>query len=332
MRVANFASFLALENVALTHRSTVTPAEYALLSSTATPARKAAVVGRSALRAVRLAQPRDGLLLVHRLLALAPLPGIDPPRRLDVYDLDDALFAGSAAEVNRGFQWVKQEGRRAIACMHRARLVTVANAFLADHARAHADRVEVIPSCVDPTAQPLRHHQQAETLTIGWIGSHTTVAYLEPVLPVLERLNASGLRLKLVVVGGDTGARSDWIEHRHWTLERQAQDLSGFDIGIMPLPDSEWARGKAGYKLLQYFAAGVPAIASPVGVNPTLVMPDRGLLATTAAEWELALRELASDAGARAERGAAARSFVEQEYSYQRWAPELAGLLRSLAN
>lgn len=332
VRVANFAPFLARDNINLTHRSTVSPKGYSLLSSGAPPSRKAAVVGRSALRAARLGRSSGGLLLVHRLLALAPTPGIDPPRQLDIYDLDDALFIGSAADVNRGFQWVKQERRRAIACMNRARLVTAANTFLADHARAYAKRVEVIPSCVDPSGQPVRHHADTESITVGWIGSHTTVGYLGPLIPVFERLNASGPRFKLVVIGGDTGARFEWIEHRAWMLNRQAEDLAGFDIGIMPLPDTKWAQGKAGYKLLQYFAAGVPAIASPVGVNPMLVSPERGLLATTDAEWEQALWELGDDAQARAQRGVAARSFVEDEYSYQRWAPELASLLWSLSS
>lgn len=331
MRVANFAPFLAGENISLVHRSTVSPAEYALLSSAASPPRKAAVVGLSAFRALQLSRPADGLLLVHRLLALTPLPGVDPPRRLDIYDLDDALFVGSAAAVNSRFQWAKQEAGRAIACMRRATLVTTANTFLADHARIYAKRVEVIPSCVDPSAQPLRAHGEVETLTVGWIGSHTTVPYLDPILPVIERLNESGTRIKLIVVGGDTGFRADWIEHRRWALEREATDLAGFDVGVMPLPNTEWAQGKAGYKLLQYFSAGVPAIASPVGVNPGFVSPDRGLLATTPAEWEACLREMAHDVAGRAQRGTAARGFVERQYSYQRWAPELTGLLRSLA-
>jgi hypothetical protein len=168
-------------------------------------------------------------------------------------------------------------------------------------------------------------------VTVGWIGSHTTVSYLEPVLPVISKLNAAGLRVRLVVVGGDTGVRADWIEHRPWTLAGQAQDLAGFDIGIMPLPDSEWTRGKSGYKLLQYFAAGVPAVASPVGVNRELVSEDRGLLATTEDEWTRALTELISDAERRRVNGAAAREFVVRQFSYQRWAPELARLLRTLA-
>jgi glycosyltransferase involved in cell wall biosynthesis len=214
--------------------------------------------------------------------------------------------------------------------MRAAELVLTGNRTLAGQAREYTKRVEVIPSCVDPSAQPLREHREREQLTIGWIGSHTTVAYLEPLLPLIERLNQHGQRVTLVVVGGDTGVRASWIEHRRWSLATQATDLADFDIGVMPLPDTEWTRGKSGYKLLQYFSAGVPAVASPVGVNAEFVADGRGFAASTEAEWERALTELLTDASARRERGAAARSFVEKDYSYQRWAPELAALLRSL--
>ncbi len=98
----------------------------------------------------------------------------------------------------------------------------------------------------------------------------------------------------------------------------------------MPLPDTEWARGKCGYKLLQYFAAGVPAVASPVGVNPGLIGTERGRLASTTEEWQAELSGMIDDVDERRERGTAAREFVVREYSYQRWAPELAAMLREL--
>ncbi len=132
------------------------------------------------------------------------------------------------------------------------------------------------------------------------------------------------------MVGGDTGVRADWIEHRPWSVETQASDLASFDVGIMPLPDTDWTRGKAGYKLLQYFSAGVPAVASPVGVNADFVADGRGISATTDDEWERALVDLLADATARRERGLAAREFVERSYSYQRWAPDLAAMLKAL--
>jgi glycosyltransferase involved in cell wall biosynthesis len=99
----------------------------------------------------------------------------------------------------------------------------------------------------------------------------------------------------------------------------------------MPLPDNEWTRGKSGYKLLQYYAAGIPAVGSPVGVNQEILTGGGGLSATTPTEWERALTRLIVDANERRERGKAARTFVEHHYSFQRWAPELASMLKSLA-
>ncbi len=331
VRIGDFRPFLREQNVELTHHPALTDAEYAVLKSDASPLRKAAILTRSAVR-VAHEQRTESLLMVQRLLLLTPFPGIDPPRHVDVYDIDDALFVGSPAEANKRFQWVKQERRRAVSTMRRARLVIAANVFLADQARMLNRRVEVIPSCVDPEAQPLREHADSDVVTIGWIGSHTTVEYLRPVLPVLARLGDRGQRTRLIVIGGDTGVRADWIEHRPWSRARQAADLADLDIGIMPLPDSQWARGKSGYKLLQYFAAGVPAVASPVGINTELVADGRGFTATSEAEWTQSLLSLVRSSAERRERGALARFYAEANYSYQRWAPELAALLRSLAS
>ena len=132
-------------------------------------------------------------------------------------------------------------------------------------------------------------------------------------------------------MGGDSRLRARWLEHRPWSLATQNTHLASFDIGIMPLPNTDWARGKCGYKLLQYFAAGVPAVASPVGVGNELVGRERGLLATDGGEWRAALEALITDAEARRQMGINARAFVEANYSYQRWAPELASMLHSVA-
>jgi glycosyltransferase involved in cell wall biosynthesis len=330
VRVGDFRPFLQTQGVELTHRPALRDAEYAVLKSNANPGHKAAILLRSALRTAR-DQQTDGLLLVQRLLLLTPFPGIDPPRHVDAYDIDDALFVGSPADANKRFQWVKQERQRAVATMRRARLVIAGNPYLAEQARTFNRRVEVVPSCVDPERQTLRQHAEADIVRIGWIGSHTTVAYLRPVLPVIARLNEHGQRAVLIVIGGDTGIRADWVEHRPWSLGRQAVDLAGLDIGIMPLPDTDWARGKSGYKILQYYAAGVPAVASPVGINAELVADGRGLAALSEADWERSLLQLMHSAEERRQRGALVRAYVETHYSYQRWAPELAALLRSLA-
>ena len=329
MRIASYERFLRAYGVELMYRPMLTEREYATLSSDTSAPRKAMMLAASTLRAAGR-RPRHDLLLVHRLRLLNPAPRLDPPRRLDAYDIDDALFLGSPAAVNRRFQWAKQEARRSIECMQRARLVIAGNSFLADRAREFAHRVEVVPTCVDPTRQPTHVHEPQDVVTVGWIGSHTTSSYLEPVLRVLTQLNDGALRARLVLVGADPRLRADWIEQHPWSPHTETGELASFDIGIMPLPDTDWARGKCGYKLLQYFSAGVPAVASPVGVNVPLVGNERGILASSPTEWESALKQLLADPDRRRESGAAARRFVEREYSYQRWAPELASMLRSL--
>lgn len=309
----------------------MTDAEYSLVISDASANRKARVLAAGASRLLRRGRVRqDGVFLVHRLRFLLPLPAVDPPPRLDAYDFDDALFVGSTMHENRRFAWVKREAARWHAYTGRARLVIAGNSYLATHAREHAQRVEVVPSCVDPSVQPTHEHGEREVVRVGWIGSKSTVVYLEQCLPVLERLNRTRRRVDLVLIGAETPYNAPWIESHPWSLDREKDLLASFDIGIMPLPDDEWARGKCGYKLLQYFAAGVPAVASPVGVNRTLVGCERGILASSEAEWYAALGQLAGDATTRREMGSRARTFVEKEYSYERWAPRFAGLLREL--
>jgi glycosyltransferase involved in cell wall biosynthesis len=314
VRLAQFVDFLHPHDIDLEYRPALTDEEYAFIASPASPLRKAGLLARATARAARHRGTPD-LLLVHRLRAPVPFPGFDPPRRLDVYDLDDALFEGSTGDANRRFGWVKQEARR----------------YLAERARTYAPRVEIVPSCVDPDTQPIRDHVDRETTTMGWIGSASTAQYLAPVLPVIRRLHENGAGVRLVVVGADTGMREPWIEHRPWSLARQASDLSGFDIGLMPLPDDAWARGKCGYKLLQYFSAGVPAVVSPVGVAPAMAADGRGATAVSAADWEREIRALSSSAAERGQRGARARAYADQEFSYRRWAPELASMLRTVA-
>jgi glycosyltransferase involved in cell wall biosynthesis len=104
------------------------------------------------------------------------------------------------------------------------------------------------------------------------------------------------------------------------------------DVGLMPLPDDPWTRGKCGYKILQYFNASLPAIASPVGINRELVGSERGMLVDSDDEWFSAFKQLAAEPALRAEMGAAGRELAEREYSYTRWAPRLAALLAELGN
>jgi glycosyltransferase involved in cell wall biosynthesis len=331
VRIANFVPFLREEGVEMTYCPALSEADYEALASRGRIASKAAALGRATARAALRRGPAHDLLLVHRLRLLNPLPGFDPPVRLDVYDIDDPLFVPVTGGVNRRFLWAKQETRRCIECLRRSRLVLAGNPFLGQYAKEHARRVEVVPSCVDPGHQQMRDHHAEAPISVGWIGSPSTSPYLQPVLPVFARLNAGSLRAKLVLVGADRSIDAPWIEHRPWSLGTERADVASFDVGIMPQPNDEWARGKGGYKVLQYFSAGVPAVASPVGIARTLINRERGVIADTQDEWYKALILLVEDPAQRAELGVAGRRFVEQHYSYARWVPELAEVLRSLS-
>jgi glycosyltransferase involved in cell wall biosynthesis len=332
VRLAGFVPQLRAHGVDLRYEPALTDEEYSAITSDAGAGRKAASLSRAAgrLLAGRLRGRNDVPMLVHRLRFLTPLPGIEPARRVDVYDFDDALFIGSILAPNRRFGWLKREAEHWLSYVRRARLVIAGNDYLAQRAREHARSVEVVPSCVDPERQPTREHRERDVVTIGWIGSRSTVDPLRPVLPAIAALNEGRVRVRVLLVGADgLDLALPWLERRRWSLASEPQDLASFDIGIMPLPDTEWTRGKCGYKLLQYFSAGVPAVASPVGVNTAMIGEgERGLLATTVEEWLSALEQLVADTEARRAMGAEARRFVEREYSYRRWAPELARLLR----
>jgi Glycosyl transferases group 1 len=331
VRVLNMREPLAAHGIHLAYLPTLTNSEYRVVASSAPSAVKALTLGRAAGRLLRRRDPAASLRFVYRLRFPVRLPGAEPLAKIDVYDFDDALPVGSISPANARFGWLKRESQHSILYLRRARLVLAGSPYLADLASQHAARVEVVPSCVEPAAQPMRAHGDVDVLTIGWIGSPSTTPYLESVLPIFGRLAATGLSHRLVAIGADTTFAAPWFSAPAWSLASEPGALAEFDLGIMPMPDDPWTRGKCGYKVLQYFAAGVPVVASPVGLTRSLVGPDRGRLVAGEAEWIDAIRELASDTATRRELGANGRRFAEQNYSYDRWAPEVARLLRTLA-
>ena len=331
VRVLGMRKELAARGIDLEYLPSLTGPEYRVVTSSAPSVVKALTLSRAAARLARRRVPPPALRLVHRLRFPISLPVRDPVRDLDVYDFDDALPVGTVGSANGRFMWLKREAQQSIGYLRSARLVIAGTPYLADLASDHARRIEVVPSCVDPASQPTREHEDVDIVTVGWIGSRSTTPHLEEKLEVFERLVAEGVPLRLVAVGAETSFRASWFTARPWSLEREPQDLAAFDIGIMPMPDGPWTRGKCGYKAVQYFAAGLPVVASPVGVAHTLVVPDRGRLARDSSEWAAAIRELVGDAGARREMGANGRRLVEKQYSYARWAPEVSTLLLSLA-
>lgn len=213
----------------------------------------------------------------------------------------------------------------------RADCVTAGNRWIGDFARAAGARdVRVLPSVVDLDRYAVRKGPRVEgPLRIGWIGSPATVHYLRILGPVLQVL-ATRQQFELVCVGGGMiplpGVQ---VDSRPWAADTEAEEIRRFDIGIMPLTDEEWERGKCGYKLIQYMACGVPVVGSRVGANPDIFTDGvEGLLAGGNAEWISALESLLADPDRAARLGAAGRARVEREYSVQTRCAELAAALR----
>ena len=251
------------------------------------------------------------------------------PRHTPVLlEFDDAIWLTFA-----------HEAKLRAACA-RASLVLVGNEELARFAHTSGARVAVVPTVVDagryaPVAErPPEGGPPERPLRVGWIGLRYNLAYLEQVAAPLARLGASGRPCELRVISSGAPAPGPaWsgvpVVHRPWSEATEADEIAACDVGIMPLPDDAWARGKCGLKLLQFMAAGRPVVASPVGVNPEIVREGQeGLLAADEAGWEHALRRLCDDPGLRIRLGRQARLRVVRDYALASWAPRLAETYR----
>lgn len=251
-----------------------------------------------------------------------------------VLDYDDAVF--HAYDQHRS-AWVRRllAGKHP-ALMRRAALVVAGNDYLADFARAAgAPRVEVVPTVIDLARYPAPGRGDTRAAgalpTVGWIGQRATASFLAPLAPVFERLSAEG-RARFAAIGIDAAALGLPMQSAPWTEATEVASISQFDVGLMPLVDEPFERGKCGYKLIQYMACGLPVIASPVGVNTQIVDHGvNGFLASSLQEWEDALTTLLTDSGMRERMGRAGRHKVEQEYCLQVTGPRLANLLHSAA-
>lgn len=242
-----------------------------------------------------------------------------------VVDYDDAIFHNYDLSSSPLRKMLSQKIDVVMRC---ASLVVCGNEYLAERARrAGAARVEILPTVVDLERYPLAGKHEARELVVGWVGSASTAKYLDIVVPSLVQL-ASERPVRLRVIGARYEAPGLTVECRAWSEADEADQIREFDIGIMPLVDSPWERGKCGYKLIQYMACGIPVIASPVGVNRTIVEDGvNGFLAASPEEWGDALRTLGGDAARRSAMGARGRQAVEQRYSLQVAAPRLAQYL-----
>lgn len=294
----------------------------------------ARALGRRLLQLLRVRQ-FDLLVLEYELLPYFPawIERLLARRGIRyTVDYDDALF--HQYDQHRSELVRSVLGDKIATVMNGARLVTAGNDYLADYAvQAGAKWVEQVPTVVDLRKyQPSAKFDSDAPVTIGWIGSPATAKYLDalakPLALVCRETNA---RVRLIGAG-PTALPGVTVDRLAWDEATETKDIAGFDIGIMPLPDGPWERGKCGFKLIQYMACGVPVVASPVGVNRRIVDPGiHGFLATNPQQWLQALSQLVRDPALRASMGAEGRRRIESSYSTQVVAPRLARLLRQAA-
>jgi glycosyltransferase involved in cell wall biosynthesis len=247
-----------------------------------------------------------------------------------VVDYDDAIFHNYDASTNPFLQLLKNKIDKV---MLHAALVTVGNSYLGHRAiKAGSNHVTILPTVIDIRRYPPPLEQiNNERLVIGWIGSPSTVKFLQPLLPVLARLTTI-FPLELTVIGAKIDAPDyGFIRCVAWDEATEVEEIGRFDIGVMPLPDKRWERGKCAYKLIQYMACGKPVVASPVGMNVDVVQEGiNGLLADTDEAWFHALFHLLTDVGLRQTMGRHGRRLVEEKYCLQVMAPKLLQLFEQV--
>ena len=251
-----------------------------------------------------------------------------------VFDFDDAIFLRYISTSNGYFSLLKFPSSKTRALCRLSAHVMVGNEYLASYARQFNQNVSVIPTTIDLTKYTLFPKPANEVPVIGWTGSHSTVRYLSLIRQALERVaTIERFRLRLI---GSSGQQFDLanspVEAVAWNSLTEADDLRVLDVGIMPMPDDLWARGKCACKALQYMALGIPVVCSGVGVVNEIIQDGvNGFLANSEEEWIEKLVRLLRDPHLRQDMGMKGRQTVESRFSGASWAREVGRIFRSAA-
>ncbi|MEE3503342.1 glycosyltransferase family 4 protein [Acidiphilium acidophilum] len=253
-----------------------------------------------------------------------------------ILDFDDAWFLRYGNEPGgtlRNRLLRATLGNKFPALLRRAALTIVANQTLRDWAiRNGARNTLLLPTVVDLAHYPITPRPPHPTFTIGWIGTPVTAPYLTRLTPTLQTLARESPTELLIIGAPNFTIPGIPCRHLPWSETTEAATIAEMDVGIMPLPDDAWTRGKSGYKLIQYMACGRPTIGSPVGANSTIIDDGTtGFLATTDTDWLTRLRQLRDTPTLRQTMSTAARTRVATNYALQSTAPHLASAIRAIA-
>jgi len=221
-----------------------------------------------------------------------------------IYDFDDSVFLKKPAKVKM--------------LVSKADRVITGNNFLEGYALHFNKNVTLIPTCIDTDKYaPSSHKNTGGKVIIGWMGSPTTSVFLSEIKEVFNIISDKYKNVEFRIIGGRfTAAPSARVLNRPWNLASEVRDMQEFDIGIMPMPDDEWTRGKCAFKIIEYMALGIPAVASPVGMNSEVIKDGvNGFLAGNQDEWLDKLSRLIESAELRQALGRNGRNTIEERYS-----------------
>ncbi len=234
-----------------------------------------------------------------------------------IFDFDDSIWLMDTSDANKKFEWLKNPAKTSIN-ISLANLVLAGNEYLAGYAKAFNENTIVVPTTIDTDIFKPLPKKENDKIIIGWSGSMTTIKHFESAVPFLKLLKEKfGDKIGFCVVGDINYINKDLgIAGTAWTAENEVEVLNSFDIGIMPLPDDEWVKGKCGLKGLSYMALETPTVMSAVGVNNSIIQNGKnGFLASTKEEWINILEQLIESKELRQQIGLAARKTVLQNYS-----------------
>lgn len=242
-----------------------------------------------------------------------------------VYDFDDAVMHGFRGDSTT-------RARKFRNMVRHAEAVFCGNNFLFQEAKKHrADAIYYVPTVVNTDEYPVKKHSETEQMVVGWIGSRSTLRYLVDLEQlVLNASDTAGVIFK-IVADRSLNTKAANVVFEKWAADQEKDMLNSFDIGVMPLRDDIWSRGKCGLKLIQYMASGLPSIAHPFGVAQEIISNGvNGMLRRDIDGWKEAIEVLSSDTQKRAIMGKAARDVIEERYSLRVWGPRVVEIIENL--
>lgn len=253
-------------------------------------------------------------------------------RKPIIYDFDDAIFLPNVSKSNNFMERLKRPDKIA-KIFKMSSFIIAGNKYLADFALKYNNNVVVIPTPIDTgvyisRAPKLRRNK----IVIGWIGSITTVEFLNTLRDVFKVLTIKYPHVEFQVIGGEfyiPGLSS--VVNKEWALDRELEYLQEFDIGIMPIPDNAWARGKCGFKAILYMSLGIPCVCSPVGINKEMIQDNfNGFLADSDKEWIDKLSNLIEDESLRRRIGGSGKKAADEKYSIKANMPKFLSVIQKV--